>query len=361
MTIRNLRPLVPSLALAAVVAACGDSHPPSLAPAPAAVRAPLAQAEQIRVPIEVELAGSVEAERSAGVSSRVMALVTAVHARMGERVAAGQLLVSIDPTAAQGQLAQAQGALAQADAALALAAKNHARFEALAASGSASDLELDVARMQHEQAQGAVEQASGAVAAAQSVARESRVVAPFAGRVVARTVEAGDLAAPGRPLMTVESESGRRLVVDVPERLATSLDLGVALPVTLDSRPDFGRLDAAVVERAPGPDPMTHTVRVKLAIAGVEVAAGAAGRAWVESGERDAVVVPTAAIVRSGGLTLVVVRDAEGRAVTRAVTLGRALDGDRVEVLSGLAGGERVALGLETAPPAGAPLEEALS
>jgi RND family efflux transporter MFP subunit len=350
-----------TLATALLAAACGGTHPPSLAAAPAAVRAPLATAERLSVPTEIELAGAVEAERSASVSSRVVALVTAVHARLGERVAAGQLLVSIDPTAAQGQLAQAQGAQAQAEAALSLAAKNHARFQELAKNGSASELELDMARMQHEQAQGAVEQAKGAVAAARSVAAESKVIAPFAGRVAARMVEAGDLAAPGRPLMTIESESGRRFAVDVPERLAAALAAGATLPVTLDSRPELGRLAAAIVERAPGPDPMTHTVRVKLGLTDLDVAAGAAGRAWVATGERDAVVVPAAAIVRSGGLTLVVVRDAEGRAATRAVTLGRALEGERVEVLSGLGGGERVALGLQSAPPAGAPLEEAAS
>jgi len=137
--------------------------------------------------------------------------------------------------------------------------------------------------------------------------------------------------------------------------------VGGTVPVTLDSRADAGRIAAEVVERAPGPDPATHTVRVRLALADVEVASGAAGRAWVVTGEREAVVVPTAAIVRSGGLTLVVVRDGEGRAATRAVTLGRALDGDRIEVLSGLGGGERVALGLTAAPPAGAPLEEGVS
>jgi RND family efflux transporter MFP subunit len=352
---------LPILAIAAVAAACGGSHPPNLAAAPAAVRAPLASAERLTLPIEIELAGSVEAERSASVSSRVMALVTAVHARLGERVAVGQLVVSIDPTAAQGQLAQAQGALAQAEAAQMLAEKNHTRFAALGESRSASELEVDMARTQHEQAKGAVAQARGAVAAAESVARESRVVAPFAGRVTARLVEAGDLAAPGRPLLTIESEAGHRLVVDVPERLAAALAVGGTLPVALDSRPELGRVVAPIVERAPGPDPMTHTVRVKLALAELDTASGAAGRAWVASGERSAVVVPAAAIVRAGGLTLVVARDAEGRASARAVTLGRTLDDGRVEVLSGLAGDERLALGLESAPPAGAPLEEAAS
>jgi len=248
MNRNRLLATAPLAAAALVVAACGGSHPPTLAAAPAAVRAPLAVAERLTVPTEIELAGAVEAERSASVSSRVMASVTAVHARLGERVAAGQILVSIDPAAAQGQLAQAQGAQVQAEAALALAAKNHARFQELAKSDSASELELDLARMQHEQAQGAVEQAKGAVAAARSVAAESKVVAPFAGRVAARGVEAGDLAAPGRPLMTRRLAVRTFLVFGLTE---AALGLGAYAAFYLESgwRP-FEGLDSDLVRQA---------------------------------------------------------------------------------------------------------------
>jgi hypothetical protein len=95
-------------------------------------------------------------------------------------------------------------------------------------------------------------------------------------------------------------------------------------------------------------------------LAAADVAAGAAGRAWLPVGRRDAVEVPVDAIVESGGLTLVVVRDEAGRAQTRVVTLGERREGETVEVLSGLAGGESVALGLPAAPAAGAPIEEVL-
>jgi RND family efflux transporter MFP subunit len=295
------------------------------------------------------------------VASRVVALVTAVHVRVGERVRAGQPLVSIDATAALGQLAQAEGALAQAIAALALAERNHERFRALAATGAASELELDAARVQDEQARGAVAQARGAVAAAKSVADEARVVAPYAGRVTARAVEVGDLAAPGRPLVTVESEDGRRLVVAVPERLATAVRLatGTRLTVAIDARDDLGRFEAEVVELSAGPDPSTHAFTVELALVGVEVPSGAAGRVWIPTGARPVVAVPRAAVVESGGLELVVVRGEDGLARSRVVTLGGRLADGRVEVLSGLDGGERLALGLAVAPPAGARLEPA--
>lgn len=349
--------------LALPLAACGDSHAPAAVAAlqPVAVR--IASAGRLAAADHTEISGTVAAGRSTDVSSRVMAMITAVHVELGDSVAAGQTLLSIDPTTAEGQLAQAEGGLAQARAALVLATRNHERFQALAATESASELELDMARMQFEQAAGAVKQAEGAVSAARSVARESSVRAPFAGRVAARFAEVGDLAAPGRPLVRIESQAGRRLVVEVPESLAAAASLvsGAAIAVTLDARPDLGQLAGTVIEVSPGPDPVTHAFTVKIDLpSGADspsIAAGSAGRAFLPLGQRDSVVVPREAIVRSGGLDLVVVRDEQGLAQSRVVTLGAATADGRVEVLSGLAGDESLALGLAVAPPLGTPLE----
>jgi RND family efflux transporter MFP subunit len=220
-----------------------------------------------------------------------------------------------------------------------------------------------MARMQYEQARGAVEQAQGAVAAAASVARESRVVAPFAGRVAARLVEVGDLAAPGRPVVIVESDLGRRLALAVPEATvaAARLAVGSELPVSFDAQPELGRVPGRVVEMSPGADPMSHSYAVKVDVAGVAVATGAAGRAWASTGSRRAVVLPEQAVLRTGGVTIVVVRDGDGRARSRVVTVGSPVGDGDVEVLSGLTGGEAVLLGLAVAPADGAPVEEARS
>ncbi len=327
----------------------------------ALVRARVGKAERVDVPKRIELYGSVQPDREAAVSTRVMATVTAVKVKAGDAVAAGQVLVEIDPQTAQGQESQARGALAQAQAALTLAARNHERFQALAAKGAASELELDMARMQHEQAQGAVEQAKGAVEAAASVARESRVVAPFAGRVAAKLVEVGDLAAPGRPLVMIESATGRRLALAVPESVFTAagLRIGAALPVAIDALAGGTAITGTVEEMAPGADPASHSFRLKLRLEGGDIPTGLAGRAWVTVGSRSAVAVPPGALLASGGVTMVALRDEAGRARTRAVVAGDRLPDGRVEVLSGLAGGEDVLLEPGVIPPDGATVEEA--
>lgn len=356
---RALRIAVPAL-LAFAAAGCGGPSQEKAA-ALAAVEAKVAKAEARSVPQRIEVAGTVEAERSAAVGSRVMANVVAVHVKAGDFVKAGDVLLEIDPQTAKGQEAQARGALAQAEAAYALAEKNLARYEALAKSGSASALELDMARMQFEQAKGAREQGRGAVEAASSVARESRVVAPFAGRVAARTVEAGDFAAPGRPLVMLESAAGRRLAVAVPESAVTAagLKLGGTLAVTIDAL-DGTERQGRIVEMTPGADPMSHTFTVKLELSGPPVPSGLTGRAFVPRGTRPAVLVPADALFASGGLDVVVVKDAEGKARSRAVTVG-SLPGERrsgqpVEVLAGLSGGETLLVGLARVPADGTPV-----
>ena len=172
-------------------------------------------------------------------------------------------------------------------------------------------------------------------------------------------VEIGDLAAPGRPLLMVESKGTRRVALSVPESImaGAALALGESLQVQVDNRPDLGRMDAAVVEMAPAADPASHSFLVELELPAAEVASGSAARAWVKTDSRQAVAVPAESILRRGGVTLVALRDASGHAGTRVVTLGESLETGKVEVLSGLEGGEELLLGLSAAPPAGAVVE----
>jgi RND family efflux transporter MFP subunit len=347
------------LATTFVLVACGDKHPETQAQAPVSIVATSDIAERMDIPQEVELHGTVEATQVAAISSRVMAMVTAVHVLAGDEVRRGQLLLEIDPQASQGQVAQARGALSQAQAALALAERNYERFKALAEVKAASDLEVDMARMQYEQASGAVEQAQGGVAAASSVAGDAAVTAPFDGRVARKMVEVGDLAAPGRPLMMIESVTGRRLVTSIPESLMRSAHLQVGHPVTLqiDSRPDLGTLVGSVIEMAPGADPASHSFQVKIELPAADLPSGAVGRAQIETGSREVVTVPADAVLEHGGLTMVVLRTDDGTAASRVVTVGRTLANGRLEVLSGLAGGEIVLTGLAAMPPSGAIVE----
>jgi RND family efflux transporter MFP subunit len=359
ITTRRFPTVLLSVAVLTAAAGCGhheaEQAPTSFNP----VSVTIAEVERTTSAQAIEVRGIVQPARVANVSSRAMGPIVAVHVTAGSAIAKGQKLLEIQPEAAEGQLAQTEGALAQAKAAHALAERNYRRFEALHAEGAASDLELDMARMEFDRALGAVEQADGAVEAATSVAGESVVRAPFSGRVVDTLVELGDLAAPGRPLVRVESTDGQQIWLTVREADIGRLKLGQSLGVTIDARPDVGVIDGTVEESAPSADPATHTFTVKVGLPGATLPTGLSGRARITGDLTDRLVVPCSAIHRRGGLELAVVRSADGTARTRAVTTGRSVDDGRVEVLSGLDEGEQVVVDIPGPVADGTPLEVA--
>jgi RND family efflux transporter MFP subunit len=169
----------------------------------------------------------------------------------------------------------------------------------------------------------------------------SRIVAPFAGTVTARMIDPGTMAAPGVPLLQVDSAGPLELQTTVPESAMAGLHKGVKLAVTVDSLGSQS-FTGSVTEIVPGADPATHSFLVKVALPSSELMrAGLSANAFIPSGSKQAVLAPKSAIVMRGSLATVLALDSNGVARLRYVTLGDA-QGDKVEVLSGLNGGEKL-------------------
>ncbi len=317
----------------------------------------VAPVEQLTTSRDIEVYGIVQPARQSFVSSRVIGPVIAVRVQAGDQVRKGAALLEIQPQTIEGQVAQAEGAQAQAQAALALAEKNFKRFERLHEQGAASDLELDMARMQFEQAKGAVEQAKGAVQAASSVASEAVVRAPFAARIIDKMVEIGDLAAPGRPLVRLESLSGRKVWLTIRESDISRISIGQELKVRFDAKPELGTVSGKVDEIVPAADPATHTFTVKVSVAVPELPSGSAARALLPGDEVSRLSIPSEAVFSRGGLELVVVRAEDGTARTRAVTTGSPLETGQIEILSGLKADDQVVIDAPGPVADGTPVE----
>jgi len=358
MTTRtNQRPAVVLALSLAVLAACGGEDPESVASSGTAISVHTVEASLIQGRQQIEVRGVVHPLRQAFVSSRVSGPVVAVHVAAGDRVQEGAVLLEIQPETSQGQLAEAGGALSQAEAALSLAERNYQRFQALYEEDAASELELDQARMHYEQAKGALSRARGGVRSAEAMAAEAVVRAPFRARVVDTMVEVGDLATPGRPLAQVESLEGQQIWLVVGERDISRLAVDQEVTVRIDARPDLGTMSGRVDEIIPTADPATHSFNVKVDLEGVQVPSGLSGRATIEGEQVARIGIPVDAVHRRGGLELVVVRAQDGTARTHAVTTGGRLDGDLVEILSGLEPGDEIVVDAPGPVADGTPLE----
>ncbi|RLE27253.1 MAG: hypothetical protein DRJ65_03385 [Acidobacteria bacterium] len=353
------RLLIPAIVMTATLTGCGhepaETTPLDLAP----ITAKVASIEFVTDQKPIEVYGIVQPARQSFVSSRVIGPVVAVRIQAGDTVRKGQALVEILPQTINGQVAQAQGAQAQAEAALALAQKNFTRFANLHEQNAASDLELDMARMQFEQAKGAVAQAQGAVQSASSIADEAIVKSPFPARVVDKMIEIGDLAAPGRPLVRLESLSGRKVWLTIREADIGRITMGQELMLRFDTRADLGDVTGFVDEIVSAADPATHTFTVKVSLGNLDVASGIAARALLPGDEISRLAVPASAVFYRGGLELVVVRNQDGTARTRAVTTGSPIAGDRIEILSGLSENDQIVIDAPGPVADGTPVEVA--
>jgi membrane fusion protein, multidrug efflux system len=291
----------------------------------------------------------VEAVRQSVVAAQVAGAIIALEVQAGDRVKAGQALARIDARAAEHNASASDAQLRAAQAMLDLARQDFQRQKQLFDKQYISQAALERAESQYKatQAQAAALQAQAGAARTQSGLHVVR--APFSGVVAEVPVALGDMALPGKPLLTLYEPGALRVTAALPQSLAGATQAG--LKVEFPGLPPAQRWFVPTADRLqmlPTVDAATHTVqlRVTLPPARADLVPGQFARVWLpgSAGNTAArVFVPAAAVVRRAELSAVYVVDAKGTAVLRQVRLGRAL-GDSVEVLSGVSAGERVAL-----------------
>ncbi len=332
------------------------------------IRVPIAIARVSDEPANFEAIGVVRAETAGTIASEVQARVIAIPVREGDRVRQGDLLARLDAERVREQLRQSEAVTAEArqaekaaaaglDAAragadLALVIRN--RYQSLSDEDAVSRQEFDQAearlaetRAGREQAKrllaaatDRIRQAEAALAAARITLSDTEVRAPYDGMVTARFIEAGSLAAPGTPLLALEKTGGRRADIFVPESLVQTVRLGEVISVSVPAA-SATPLSGSVLAIEPVADPKSRTFVVQIGLPETTVIrSGMFARAFIPAGMAKKLLVPGPAIVRQGQLAGVYVVDGNNVARFRLVRPG-AMIGERVEILSGLAGEER--------------------
>jgi membrane fusion protein (multidrug efflux system) len=298
----------------------------------------VARVTAVTFPVTVEALGTARANEAVEIRPQISERVRVIHFEEGQRVATGAVLVELDATRARADVASARATLVESEAQLRRAAQ-------LREAESVSQAEYDarLARRDSDRA---------ALAVAETALGETRVRAPFEGRVGLRRVSIGSLVTPTTVITTLDDTDPIKVDFDVPETALSHLAPGHRIEARSAAWPGetFEGRVAAVDTRV---DPISRTVTARGLLPNTEgrLRPGMFLTVTLLREDVEALVVPEQAIVPEQSRQFVFVVDPDGRVEKRQVRIGRRRP-SLVEVLSGLRAGERVvAEGTQRARP----------
>ena len=294
----------------------------------------------------VTASGKIEAENSANLSTRMMGYVTKVHVQVGQKVGAGQLLLSINNTDLQAKKAQVDASILQATAGFNSAKKDYDRFVNLFKVQSASQKELDDMTARYEMAKAGLEAAKQMRNEVLAQFSYSNIKAPFSGVVTNTFVKEGDMANPGMPLVSVEGASKLQVMAMVSENDIVSIKKGMSVSVLVKSSNEKLSGKVSEVSISATNTGGQYLVKVDLDKTANTVLSGmfvnvqfpVANKATTSNSEL--LLVPESALVKQGQLTGIYTIGTGNVAILRWLRTGKNY-GDQVEVLSGLSANEQ--------------------
>jgi multidrug efflux system membrane fusion protein len=334
-----------SVIIAAALAAGGAVQ--AQTPAAALASAPVRAAAEAR---SLGFDGTVEAVRQTVLAAQVPGAVVGLDVRVADRVKAGQTLVRIDARAADQTAAATSAQVTAIRASLEVATKELERQRQLFQKEYISRAALERAEAQYTATRAQLDAQAAQAGAARTQSGLHRVSAPYAGVVAEVAVELGDMAMPGRPLLSLYDPTAMRVTVAVPQSVGARPIASEAVRIALGATADRDGIRPTRVTVLPTVDAATHTVQLRLDLPSSlqGVSPGAFARVsfsaeGTETGRPPRLFVPAAALVRRAELSAVYVIDPQGRPLLRQVRPGPAL-GTEIEILAGVTAGERVAL-----------------
>ena len=320
--------------------ACSRSEPP-----PEPIRAvKLLTVGVSPLTAQVEYAGEVRARTESRLGFRVPGKILQRQAELGQRVRAGQLLAQLDPRDFELAATAARALVSAAQTQRDLAAADARRYGALKAQNFISGAELERREASLKAAQASLQQAQAQAASQGNQAAYTRLVADADGVVTGIDAEPGQVVAAGASVVRLARDGARDVVFSVPEDKVGRLAVGQGL--TVRSWSGGAPLVATVREVAASADPATRTFAVKAAIEGdaapqlgatVNVVAPA-----LSAQGAQAILLPTTALMQSGGGTAVWVFDASTSTVRAQPVQVATADGNQAVIASGLAPGMQV-------------------
>lgn len=284
-----------------------------------------------------------DATRHAEVNARAPGVVKALRVDVGAMVAAGAPLATVESAAVGADRSRLRAAETRVE----VAKLEYDRETSLRDKGIASDKAVLAARREWEDAKAeraAARAALGMVGTGDGDAGGYVLRAPLAGTVTERNATVGHMVAVDEVLFEIVDTRTMWVEIDLPEDQLALVSAGQRAVIVLDAMPQR-EWTGAIDYIAPAVDPRTRTAKARVALDNPEgrLRANMYGRALIELADaKPTVMVPREAVQRAGGATLVFVRLSHDVFEARRVRVGLT-EGDRVEILEGVAPGEPVA------------------
>lgn len=298
--------------------------------------------EVTKEPVIEQAAGTIRARVETVISPLITATISTLAVRAGDEVKRGDLLVELDSRELQARVDQAHQAVVAAKANLSLTERDSNRIQRIfkADPGAVSKAELDRVQTSLRTARAQLLGARRQEDEAKTALSYGTLAAPISGRVVERYAEPGDTARQGEALLRMYDPATLRLEASVRESLASKLTRGQSLTAKVDALDQV--FDAVVEEIVPSADPGSRSFLVKVGLRESSgLYPGMFGRLLIPIGQTSKIYIPLKAVTQVGQLHFVIVKTEQGP-VRRYVRLGARAGADRVQVISGLAAGEKV-------------------
>jgi RND family efflux transporter MFP subunit len=306
-------------------------------------RVALGQVRSDRNQRAVRFAGVTQAKNRAELSFAVPARVAVRPVVSGSQVTEGSVLARLDDREFRNAVNLAQAALTELKAQWQQARRDHHRFEALTSAHVTPVAELEKAATRQEALEASLEAAAARLKEARRLLGETVLRAPFSGTVTGISIQPGEWALPGRPVVELTGDGAIELVVEVPESVVTHLRPDQAVKVQLpfaDDRVVSGHI--RTVARAAISAGRLFPVKVDLA-ATPGLAAGMTAQLLLDLDTENALTVPLAAVVNPGASDPCVFLYDQGRVLRRPVELGPII-GEGIVVRGDFSAGDQVVI-----------------
>ncbi len=287
--------------------------------------------------------GALFAKESVILSNKREGYVERVHVDFGDKVKKGQLLAEMEREELALEVEVQESALKQAEANFIRAQAEYTRAKELAAESLIPEQRLDTNEADYKVMEARVRTAEKILALARKRLRDTRIVSPVNGFVQERFVNPGEYKQDASQLLELVVVNPLKLRAPVPERFAAASMIGMPLRVEVEALP--GQVFEGILTRmAARVDHRTRSLRIEAEIPNPDgkLRPGYFAHITGVLGEEDALFIPRTGLARFAGVERIFI--VEDNVVTsREVTSGME-DGDWVEIATGLAEGETVAV-----------------